>query len=64
MLCAGYLEEGGKGACAGDIGGPLVAHNKLHGIASWGDGCAKPWYPGVYTRVTAIRDWIREKVNL
>lgn len=59
MFCAGVKGVGGKDACQGDSGGPLVAKGKLHGIVSWGRGCALPGYPGVYTRVTAVRQWIR-----
>lgn len=47
------------------IGGPLVALAEsndekptLVGIVSWGFGCAKPYYPGIYSRVSAVREWI------
>ncbi|XP_052899024.1 trypsin-1-like [Anopheles moucheti] len=59
MLCAGY-QKGGKDACQGDSGGPLVADGKLVGVVSWGYGCAKAGYPGVYSRVATVRNWVRE----
>ncbi|XP_003689752.1 trypsin-7-like [Apis florea] len=64
MICAGYVNVGGKDSCQGDSGGPLVQHDKLIGIVSWGFGCARPSYPGVYTRVTVLRSWITEKTGL
>ncbi|XP_068083873.1 trypsin-1 [Anabrus simplex] len=57
MLCAGFI-DGRRDACQGDSGGPLVANNKLHGIVSWGNGCGLPKFPGVYSRVATLRNWI------
>ncbi|CAG2053116.1 unnamed protein product [Timema podura] len=50
----------GWGVTKGESGGPLMADGELVGIVSWGVDCGKPEYPGVYTRVGVLRDWIRE----
>jgi len=63
MICAGY-PEGEKDACQGDSGGPLLCksntgHWFVAGIVSWGINCAQPNLPGIYTKVSIYRDWIK-----
>ena len=52
----------------GDSGGPLVCPASdgayvLHGVTSWGFGCADPYHPGVYARVSALMDWVDEHTS-
>ncbi|MEU2615467.1 serine protease [Micromonospora sp. NPDC007271] len=55
-ICAGYT-SGGVDTCQGDSGGPMFRRDANNawiqvGIVSWGNGCARPYYPGVYTQVS------------
>jgi len=67
MICGGY-DEGGKDTCQGDSGGPWQFETNgiwtQFGITSWGRGCAMANYAGVYSRITALRDFIDKTLDL
>ncbi|KAM9318521.1 ST14 transmembrane serine protease matriptase a isoform 2-T3 [Pholidichthys leucotaenia] len=70
MICAGKL-RGGVDACQGDSGGPLTVQHTgllsnmyLVGVISWGEGCARKNRPGVYTKVSYYRGWIKQETRV
>lgn len=66
MVCAG-LDLGGKDSCQGDSGGPLFSkmgeEMVISGVVSWGEGCARAKKYGVYSKVSAVKEWIAEYVK-
>jgi secreted trypsin-like serine protease len=68
MICAGDTKKGGVDTCQGDSGGPMVrrAADGQYvevGIVSWGIGCARKEYPGVYTQVSHFSADIRAAID-
>ncbi|XP_012645082.1 mannan-binding lectin serine protease 1 isoform X3 [Microcebus murinus] len=69
MICAGE-KEGGKDACAGDSGGPMVTldrergHWYLVGTVSWGVDCGKKDRYGVYSYIHHHKGWIQSVTSV
>lgn len=66
QLCAGgaYAQD----SCKGDSGGPLM--RKLAagiweavGVVSFGNGCGRDGWPGVYSSVASYNDWIKSTMR-
>ncbi|OKH97417.1 trypsin [Streptomyces sp. CB02923] len=67
-ICAGIMRTGGVDTCQGDSGGPMFRKDDAGawiqvGITSWGEGCARPGKPGVYTRVSAFSQAIAKAAD-
>ncbi|GFS01986.1 serine protease [Elysia marginata] len=66
-VCAG-VAEGGKDACSGDAGSPLLCHCgangdvKVSASVTTGFGCARAGYSGVYANVGHYSTWIKSTI--
>lgn len=65
-ICAGDL-AGGRDSCQADSGGPLFVRRDgewfLLGVTSWGEGCARAGYPGVYSFAPNYLEWVLENAT-
>jgi len=63
-VCAG---DGTRDTCNGDSGGAMLTSKlggvwAVVGVTSFGVDCARPDFPGVYTRVDKYLPWIRQNM--
>ena len=60
------LTQEGTDTCQGDSGGPLICNDNgrpvIYGVTSHGDKCAKTGLPGIYAKVAAELDWIKDQM--
>ncbi|KAK3103830.1 hypothetical protein FSP39_022242, partial [Pinctada imbricata] len=72
QICAGY-RHGGKDACVGDSGGPLMCPELnsstqttkwyITGVTSYGEGCGQKNKFGIYVNVARYISWIKSKIS-
>jgi secreted trypsin-like serine protease len=67
QLAAGFVGVGGKDSCQGDSGGPITVSvggvTKLAGAVSWGNGCARANFPGLYARSSSFETYLNQRAN-
>ncbi|XP_043198894.1 phenoloxidase-activating enzyme 1-like [Amphibalanus amphitrite] len=68
MLCA--FDYSGIDSCKGDSGTPLMRQSangtgpwEVMGIGAYGQGCADPNYPAVFTKIDTYLNWISRTVD-
>lgn len=65
QICAGGKIN--QDSCSGDSGGPLmIVQNKVWyalGIVSYGIGCGREGWPGIYTNISSYTKWIDKKIK-
>jgi secreted trypsin-like serine protease len=66
-ICAGFA-QGGVDTCQGDSGGPMTKRDAAGawrevGIVSYGNGCARAGFPGVYAEVQSFSADIAARIS-